>query len=574
MNFALSGVGRETRFRPCGSAFSSRTSTHQIIPLVFLSGSLPAELISEKIARSLRAETGSSVVLVRLEARNGATAHFPGCDGKATAVDWAPSEMVLQGQFGMPSNRLEAEAGFHILTLNLTGGLTAPDGNASPLDYLSRQFRYVLVEMIADQVARPALLEFLSRGDMGYLFLQPGKDCILQLDRLWREVQPKSPPRNQVLKPILCLAEGEEMNDCDFLIQRAAGPVHMFVRGCPHSATLEATCQRSEVFEADLRRIAREIGGKLVGLALSSGAAKGFAHIGVIQVLEEHGIEVDVVAGASIGAYIGALWTYGFKGAEIEELARELEGRWGFWSLIDPIFPPRRGFLRGLALKRRLMRSIGEARFADLARPLRVVVGNLATLDRTALASGEVAAAVHASMAVPGICVPVTLDGEAFIDGGIVDPMPVEVLREMGVDRVIAVNAIPTPDRIRDAIQAESELARQNETRLRKLFRKVFPLDKQLNYFARGNLFEIVMRSVHGAQVRLAEASCRLADVVLRPDICDDRWLDCRNPRRFINLGRESAERQLEQLTALIGRSSNGMNHEHELAKETVAAVA
>jgi len=159
-------------------------------------------------------------------------------------------------------------------------------------------------------------------------------------------------------------------------------------------------------------------------LALSSGAAKGFAHIGVIQVLEEQGIEVDVVAGASIGAYIGALWTFGFKGTEIEELARELEGRWGFWSLIDPTFPPRRGFLRGHALKRRLMRSIGEARFADLERPLRVVVGNLATLDRTALAGGHVASAVHASMAVPGICVPVTLDGEAFIDGGIVDLCP------------------------------------------------------------------------------------------------------------------------------------------------------
>ncbi len=346
----------------------------------------------------------------------------------------------------------------------------------------------------------------------------------------------------------------------------------MFVHGCPSATALEPTAESSETFNKDLRRVAREIGGKLVGLALSSGAAKGFAHIGVIQVLEEHGIEVDVVAGASIGAYIGALWTFGFKGAEIEELARELEGRWGFWSLIDPTFPPRRGFLRGLALKKRLMRSIGEASFADLERPLRVVVGNLATLDRTALASGEVAAAVHASMAVPGICVPVTLDGESFIDGGIVDPMPVEVLREMGVDRVIAVNAIPTPDRIRSAILAERELARQNGSRLRKLFRKAFPIDEQLNYFARGNLFEIVMRSVHGAQVRLAEASCRLADVVLRPDICDDRWLDCRNPRRFINLGRESAERKLEEIKALIGRNSN--DHEHELAKETVAAVA
>ncbi len=73
--------------------------------------------------------------------------------------------------------------------------------------------------------------------------------------------------------------------------------------------------------------------------------------------------------------------------------------------------------------------------------------------------SGEVADAVHASIAVPGICVPVKIDGETYVDGGIVDPLPVDVLREMGISRIIAVNAIPTPDRIRYCRQAERELA-------------------------------------------------------------------------------------------------------------------
>src|SRR6185436_4510291 len=181
----------------------------------------------------------------------------------------------------------------------------------------------------------------------------------------------------------------------------------------------------------------REIGGRLLGRAWSSGAAKGFAHIGVIQVLEENGIEIDVVAGASIGAYIGALWTYGHDGKELERLALELKGRWGFWRLMDPVFPPRQGFLRGYALRKRLMRSIGTASFADLARPLRVVAGNLGSLDRMTFSIGQVATAVHASMAVPGICVPVPIDGESYIDGGIVDPVPVNILREAGIDRII-----------------------------------------------------------------------------------------------------------------------------------------
>ena len=329
---------------------------------------------------------------------------------------------------------------------------------------------------------------------------------------------------------------------------------------------------RTNRFSADVRRLAREIGGRQVGLALSSGAAKGFAHIGVIQVLEENGIEVDVVAGASIGAYIGAVWNYGCNGKELERLARELEGRWGFWRLLDPIFPPRQGFLRGMALRKRLMRTIGTARFSDLPRPLRVIAGNLGTLDRTVLASGEVAAAVHASMAVPGICVPVKLDGESYIDGGIVDPMPVETLREMGVARVIAVNVIPTPERMRAGFEAERERARLRGTRLRKWFRKTFPLDQQLNYFAQGNVFEILARSIHGAQVRLAEASCRLADIVLRPDTGDDCWLDCRNPGRFILLGRQAAEQQLEQIKALAEKKE--FDHEQQLAPGPVAEVA
>src|SRR2546425_10312914 len=97
-----------------------------------------------------------------------------------------------------------------------------------------------------------------------------------------------------------------------------------------------------------------------------------------MQVLEENGIEGDVGPGASIGAYIGALWTYGHDGTKLEALARELESRWGFWGLLDPVFPPRQGFLRGFALRKGLMCSIGDAHFADLARPVRVGAGNRA----------------------------------------------------------------------------------------------------------------------------------------------------------------------------------------------------
>src|SRR5205085_11422905 len=162
-----------------------------------------------------------------------------------------------------------------------------------------------------------------------------------------------------------------------YLAEQTGAPIHLYVRDCPKTP---ADSPVDGMFMADIRRIAREVGGCMLGLALSSGAAKGFAHIGVIQVLEENGIEVDVVAGSSMGAYIGALWAYGLNGQDLERLARELEGRWALWSLIDPVFPPRQGFLRGYAVRRRLMRSIGNSRFSDMTKPLRVVAGDLATL--------------------------------------------------------------------------------------------------------------------------------------------------------------------------------------------------
>jgi NTE family protein len=375
------------------------------------------------------------------------------------------------------------------------------------------------------------------------------------------------------VKPVACLGQGERINGFDLLAQRPSSPVPMFVHGCP---ALEGVKQAGPnvaagSFRADLRRLAREIGGCLVGMALSSGAAKGFAHVGVIQVLEENGIEVDVVAGASMGAYVGALWAYGCDGCELERLARELEAGWAFWSLIDPAFPPRRGFLRGFAVKKRLMRSIGQAHFADLVRPLRVVAANLATLERVVFSGGEVATAVHASTAVPGICVPVTIDGETYTDGGIVDPLPVDILREMGVARVIAVNVIPTPDRIRCAREAELHLKRRHKPSGSKLFRKALPLNRQMNYFARGNVLEILMRSIHGAQIRMAEASCQRADLVLRPEIYDDRWLDYRHPGKFIALGREVAERHLEEIKSLVNRTE--VLHEPELAPEPMATI-
>jgi len=555
----------------------ARRLPRQIVTLAFLSRQLPTATISEELARNLCAETDSKVVLVRFVPEDAGSE----CPN-------SQREFFLNGEFHMPSQVNKTIGGFYSVTLGIRNA-EPPSlaGISSLVSHLSRHFRHVLIECVASDQPVPWLFDLLRQSDLGYLFLPPTANAVTHLTAVVNELlrtpavcgasaaaaSPRSQSDRLQLKPIGCVPVGRPIRDFDLLAPSMPSPLHLFLRDCSPTDFLSepGQCCVTAPFGADIRRLAREIGGRLVGLALSSGAAKGFAHIGVIQVLEENGIEVDVVAGASMGAYVGSIWAYGCDGAELERLAREMEGPRALWSLIDPVFPPRQGFLRGYALKKRLKRSIGDARFSELVRSLRVVASNLATLERVVFSSGEVAEAVHASVAVPGICVPVTIGGETYVDGGIVDPLPVDVLREMGVSRVIAVDVIPTPDRIRCGIQLENEVAQSNRRSLRRFFRKALPINQQLNYFAPGNLFEILMRSIQGAQIRVAEASCQMADLVLRPDICIDRWGDCAKPARFIALGREVALKHLDEIKALVARKE--VDYERESAPESLAAI-
>ena len=117
------------------------------------------------------------------------------------------------------------------------------------------------------------------------------------------------------------------------------------------------------------------------------------------------------------------------------------------------------------------------------------------------------------------------------------DPLPVDVLEEMGVERIIAVNTIPTPA----YLQCCLEMEREQEEMRRHRHNLLRFLNQHLNYFARGNILDVMMRAVHGAQIRVAEEACRRADVVLRPLAIDARWYEFDKPGKYIALGRRAA---------------------------------
>jgi NTE family protein len=526
----------------------------RVIAAFSFSRNLPNKWIVEKLAQALFTETGESVLLLQIvSARDNLTV----C---RTLDD------VIDGDFHFRESLPKPNGSFARLSLKITGSSREAEDVAPLLSNLSRHFDYVLVEADTENISLAPLLEFVIQADATYLFLNPAQNELRDFDAFLGKLRSRAPGNCSDINPVICLAPGERFDDCTKLNH---GSAHAFVHDCPVSPasgfTLAVDTPR---FSTDLRRLAREIGHCRIGLALSAGGAKGLAHIGVIQVLEEYGIEIDVIAGSSMGAYVASVWATGCNGKEMERLAREVEGRWGRWKLIDPAFPPRKGFIRGEAVIGRLRRTLGDAHFSDLMRPLRIVATDLNTLDRMVFCTGEVTKAVHASAAIPGVCVPVEIDGETYIDGGVAEPLPVDVLSEMGVDKIIAVNALPPSAFLRGFREKEKERAETAAGQSDALNL----VNRHVNFFANGNILDILMSAVHGSQIRVAEHAGRKANLVLRPLSIDAQWHDFNHPGKYIELGREVALKHLDELKALVRKPTS--HHEHKRVDNSLERVA
>lgn len=180
-----------------------------------------------------------------------------------------------------------------------------------------------------------------------------------------------------------------------------------------------------------------------IGLALGGGAARGFAHVGVIQVLEREGLRPELVVGTSAGSLVAVLYASGMKPAELERAALTMEEA----TLTDWTLPLlSRGMLRGQALARYVNQQVGGKLLQDLPLPVGVVATDLQTGEGIVFRRGDVGTAVRASSAVPGVFQPVAISGREYVDGGLVAPVPVQQARQMGAELVVAVDISSAPE--------------------------------------------------------------------------------------------------------------------------------
>ena len=178
-----------------------------------------------------------------------------------------------------------------------------------------------------------------------------------------------------------------------------------------------------------------------IGLALGGGAARGFAHIGVIKMLESHGIYPDYVVGTSAGAVVGSLYAAGYDAFAMQKIAHQLDEKiFADWTLGG------RGLLKGEALQDFINQHINRRPLEQLNRRFATVATDLNSGERVVFRTGDTGMAVRASAAVPGVFQPTQFRGHSYVDGGLTSPVPVLAAREMGADIVIAVDISAKPE--------------------------------------------------------------------------------------------------------------------------------
>ncbi len=256
-----------------------------------------------------------------------------------------------------------------------------------------------------------------------------------------------------------------------------------------------------------------------IGLALGGGAARGFAHVGVIQVLEEAGIRPNLVVGTSAGSLVAAIYASGKTGAQLQQIALTMEeATFTDWTL--PIF--NNGMLRGDALARYVNGQVGSKVIEEMPIPLGVVATDLQTGQGMLFQRGDTGTAVRASSAVPAVFQPVKISGREYVDGGLVSPVPVRYARQMGAELVIGVDISSPP---------EGNIA--------------------------SGMLQILLQtfSIMGKSINTLEL--KEADVVLRPALNGVGSSDFGARRRSIEAGRQAMLQMLPQLKAAIAAKSH-----------------
>jgi NTE family protein len=547
------------------------------------------------LAAMLKRETGEPVAVVDFS--DGGAGSLAAAAGSGAA---GPPRLAAVSEEAIIGAVVEHPLGFSALSASDLVAESGGEQHIAPLlSALTNRFHYVLMDLPVD--VNPVVVKALIQSDLIYLLTDLRREHLIRTNALIHQLRSAVTPLEQRMKIVLNFKDEQEAAaDLDEIARQIGQPIAFTLPHLERASGRQAVDEFSRLLEnrglpyvAVVRHVARELGGLLVGLALGSGAALGLAHIGVLKVIEREKIPIDIVAGSSIGALVAGLWASGRSAEDLEQIALRFKDPWsvrrlfildfgiplfsvmigllagvgvgylaGFWTgllfgfmvsialgvVLGPLIG---GPIQGARLTAKLEEDFAGKTFKDTWLPLKVVASNPLAREEVVFESGPIAPAVRASVSIPGIFKPVTYQGKMCLDGGVVNPIPVSVLKRSGAHHVIAVNVFPTTEEIAAYRQ---ELQRRRAERDSHLASRSLPV--RLLYRIRQELirsfsplvFDVIMRSMQSMEYKIAEVACREADLTLRPTVPGSHWLEFFNPEKFIRRGEEVALQYLPEL--------------------------
>ncbi len=319
---------------------------------------------------------------------------------------------------------------------------------------------------------------------------------------------------------------------------------------------------------------------KRLGLALGSGGARGWAHIGALRALQKAGIPVSYVAGSSIGAFVGGIYAAGHLD-ELEGFVRQLD-----WKLLLSYFDltfPNRGLLDGNRVYELLAEYLADTQIEELDLPFCCVATDLLKNEALVLQSGSLVSAIRASIAIPGIFTPLEMENTYLADGGVINPVPVDVVRQMGADVVLAINlnrnfvaetvakhiaAEESQAHITESDEKEEYLAQVQEGGIYGKIISAFQdkyqaikegIQEKLDRWAAPkeegpNIFDVIGTAINIMEQRITQSNFELypPDLLVEPDLTEFGIFDFHQADVLIQTGYHATRRVIPKLRQLL----------------------
>jgi predicted acylesterase/phospholipase RssA/CRP-like cAMP-binding protein len=512
---------------------------------------------SVNLAASLHHETHQKTLLIDMSPSGQEIFDWLRIHKKADVSVFKQLEKNIDGI--LANHLIEHTSGIDVLNLATeSAGSKAAELTTHLLNRLSVDFRFIVIDLpnkIDDMV-----IKVMSQADHLFFVTDNSMANVSEVQEIIQELEKtveSSDDKTKIIinESLLGFAPTQDMKeqlfgkkDCYFL---PSIPLK-FLEG--ETKSLIVLEQPDMHYSQLIRRVARKISKNLIGLALGSGAALGFAHIGILKVLEREKIPIDYIAGSSMGALIGAFYATGKKAAELEKIASKFN-MVTMISRIDLSIPPIRGFITGNRILGFLKRYLKDATFEDTRIPLLVVGTNLDNRSEVVISTGDILSALRASISIPGVFHPVKRYGDTLVDGGVINPLPVRTLTDIGVNKIIAVDVLPTTHDILTKRRYSDELDR----RMRAIIRRRNPLIQSLYHFRQflrklfvPNLVDIIVNSMQVMEHEIANSVASEADVLIRPNMPLLNWIDFHKSQEIIKCGEVAADSMTEELHTLV----------------------